>query len=917
MGTNPESADLPPATDTAVATPQGELERPTMESLLQRANEQDAHAQIEVAKQYLKKAVESGNEDHNRTAVGWLIKAATEGKKDAANLLQQCVRLNKGICAENAEKACKLAQETDFERSLRKAARRMAASLNPRRRLQRSAAAAVTAATPPADSPSTSEPAESHADVPEGNGEKLRQHLAPSVCAAGRNAPVCASDDAGEVAEERKFDRQRKILRRFMSFQGMATGTKDLCTDDLLDMTKGYLSGAYARPPIPLVAAGVDEPEMDGPLDGSQPALLPSRDKLMQYPLQAVLEVKDYVVEMASKVGMQWLQAALPLNQINTIIFFFILSSLTIDFLGFIIPLIIFYLAFVSMVICTLRVVQLGKAWEEFRTWTNVVLEYEPCLDVAEAEAQFGWSHLEPYLHFLLSALFTVLSYPLAARAWLPCSELAVLSAVLAIAGYYTGTGQAGRVQTHARNALLAQVAISALQGLASLPAEAPLAWLLRPLGESHLTLPLALPSPSVAPSLAPSLRLNLGLPALLYALLVYSLYRVAAGARGGGGGGYRGACCALAPHVVCFVWWELSAELLSSGATALGLLRASVGYALFVFALPVLAIGLCAAAAFHCVRWLVALEFAKVGVTLALCAVPVLLRYWNRASAAQTPSPGHTSPVRLILFWLTTVAALSFLNATRLERTARPYNSPVSLEAYVAACGPDAWQQSSMAHTQYMCAHLEGHRVTWVGQLKQVRILETENALETFLGLLPLPVARWMRCVYGDKYPPCNSSERKLTASEERLCRTPLPARHPCHLKRLDRYKFELTLVTLGPGAADSQRDVYLRGGNEFRELLLRVPHGSKMEVSTRLEGPGLGARWPAFDLRAARCLGCSANEGWEEAQEEEEGGGGAGPALGRRFLKVEYDWWSTALSGVKFAFNFFFSPLLSVELD
>lgn len=55
---------------------------------------------------------------------------------------------------------------------------------------------------------------------------------------------------------------------------------------------------------------------------------------------------------------MQWLSALIPTHHVNALIFFFIISNLTIEFFIFIIPLLVFYLSFFSMVICTLRVFQ-------------------------------------------------------------------------------------------------------------------------------------------------------------------------------------------------------------------------------------------------------------------------------------------------------------------------------------------------------------------------------------------------------------------------------------------------------------------------------------------------------------------------------------------------------------------------------
>lgn len=84
----------------------------------------------------------------------------------------------------------------------------------------------------------------------------------------------------------------------------------------------------------------------------------PSSLQLLKFPLHALLEIKEHLIDWASRAGMQWLSALIPTHHVNALIFFFIISNLTIEFFICVIPLLVFYLSFFSMVICTLRVFQ-------------------------------------------------------------------------------------------------------------------------------------------------------------------------------------------------------------------------------------------------------------------------------------------------------------------------------------------------------------------------------------------------------------------------------------------------------------------------------------------------------------------------------------------------------------------------------
>lgn len=83
--------------------------------------------------------------------------------------------------------------------------------------------------------------------------------------------------------------------------------------------------------------------------------------QILQYPLHGIVEMKEHLVDWASRAGVQWLSTVIPTQHVNALIFFFIISNLTVDLFAFVIPLLVFYLSFISMIICTLRVLQSSK----------------------------------------------------------------------------------------------------------------------------------------------------------------------------------------------------------------------------------------------------------------------------------------------------------------------------------------------------------------------------------------------------------------------------------------------------------------------------------------------------------------------------------------------------------------------------
>lgn len=389
---------------------------------------------------------------------------------------------------------------------------------------------------------------------------------------------------------------------------------------------------------------------------------------------------------------------------------------------------------------------------------------------------------------------------------------------------------------------------------------------------------------------------------------------------------GFRGTYCILVPYLVCFMWCEFSVVLLQN-STAVGLIRTCVAYFLFLFALPVLAFGLATMLFIQLFKWFLELELTKMIVTLVVCAIPVTLRLWTRFSMSILDvfrSVTSRGPVKLILLCISMVILFFSIYVYNTEGQ-KAYNSTLTWRQYSKVCGPPAWQSKGLAQTQIFCGHLQGHRVTWTGRFKLVGVAETENGAHSVINMLPVFMADWLRCLYGETYPKCepkNVTVANLTADnleassasptlslplllqmqeEEELCQIKALAKHTCHVKRFDSYRFQVTVGMTREASAEAEdpaKDIILMASHEFRQVLFNLNPGNMVEFSTKLEGR-LGGKAPAFELKAIHCLDCVSS-----------------PLTGGRQVKIERNWRRTTLRAVKFAFDFFFSPFLSAKI-
>ncbi|XP_037620849.1 wolframin isoform X1 [Sebastes umbrosus] len=865
----------------------------SLQQLEEKANNGDARAQTRLGQHYLILAEEKDTELNNRLAVNWLVKAAKQGRKGAARALQRCWIQRKGITPENEEEVRKLSTESRFELAVRKAAMMMYWKLNPDRKKKVAVA----------------EMLENVGQVNAVQGGSASRIPGPT---SGQTQKVLESLVSNESSQMVDMDDFVEMTKQYA--QGIVPSASQTGSQVTAKTQSSTPHGSSGEQKVELVPSGYKNAfkrswsfgrsgmMLDTRQNIKQAMDMKSRLMVLQYPLHSIVEMKEHLVDWASRAGVQWLSTIIPTQHVNALIFFFFISNLTVDLFAFVIPLMVFYLSFVSMIICTLRVLQSSKTWENFRALTSLLIRFEPGLDVEQAEDNFGWNNLEPYLYFILSVFFVIFSFPVADKGWIPCSELSTVAIFFTAVSYKSLNPTAA---TYARRAMLIEVASSLCCLTQFLPENR---IVLRCLGRTFATLPLG-----------ESVVLKLSLPCLLYVYLFYLFFSMARMR------GFKGTYCFLVPYLVCFMWCEFSVVLLQS-SSAVGLMRTCVAYFLFLFALPVLAFGLAAMLFIQVLKWFLELELTKVIVTLVVCAIPVTLRLWTRFSMSILDvfrSLTQRGPVKLILLCISMVILFFSIYVYHAEGQ-KLYNSSMTWRQYSQVCGPPAWETKGMAKTQLFCSHLHGHRVTWAGRFKLVRVADTDNGAQSVINMLPVFIGDWLRCLYGETYPRCepkNATVANLTAAnmaadsasatvslpellrmqdEEELCQIKALAKNTCHIKRFDSHLFEVTVGMIrDEGVEDPAIDIILLASHEFRQVLLNLNPGNMVEFSTKLEGR-LGAKAPAFELKAIHCLDCVSSR----------------LAGGSRQVKRERDWRRTTMTALKFAFDFFFSPFMSAKI-
>lgn len=93
----------------------------------------------------------------------------------------------------------------------------------------------------------------------------------------------------------------------------------------------------------------------------------------MKFPEQSLESVKHYILVKISKEGSSFLKSLIPTSQIQMLVLLYIYSQLTADFLWFLVPLVVFYISFLSLVVFSLQMFYGREALRQLKTVSELM----------------------------------------------------------------------------------------------------------------------------------------------------------------------------------------------------------------------------------------------------------------------------------------------------------------------------------------------------------------------------------------------------------------------------------------------------------------------------------------------------------------------------------------------------------------
>ena len=585
--------------------------------------------------------------------------------------------------------------------------------------------------------------------------------------------------------------------------------------------------------------------------------------QVFKFPRETAMVVADSALEFASRDGLSMVISCIPVDQIYFLMLFFLYGFLSPQILFVVVPLLVFYIAFAAMVITTLQMFYKRRKLREANALAELLKQYDTAVDVDETQSQYSWNSLTPYLVFFLALPIAVMSFSLADKMYIPCSEFCVLSAV------FCGICFIALSDSHDLITLLALV----FNFLAALPVffhNFPQIPVITPL--IHL-----FSAAFVSIDLFGGIKLNIGIGSICYCLIPVFFIQMAA--RKSFQGMYR----VLIPHLVCYFWFSMITSMYQF-STWFGLARATVGYILLPLLIPLSAFFFLIFLIYAFIKLMSSQLFGKIIVTLLLGCIPVLLTQTKKLFGGKFDK--KYSSVKKIVMVVFAVLAIIPLIFVRLPSSSPKVEAHLVLPDYVRLCGPGENQDT--AEEQIRCASLKGVKVAWNGIFQHTKVTSITNDIGKMLDVFPSFVSKPLRCFYGKEFGDCDTEG--MSEIDRDYCQLMTSLGHNCHVKEHDKFTFNM-VVTVTEG--DQTFSVSAEAGDGFRETVVALePNDEVLIKGTLLDGLGTSA--PKLKLKEVTCTSRELAVMKMVVQDYED---------------VYYDLFQHAF---EVAFNFFWHPLL-----
>ncbi|KXJ81387.1 wolframin [Aedes albopictus] len=732
--------------------------------------------QYTLAKQLLEENAETDPAHNHAQGVHWLLRVAQQGHEQAIDLLSDCYRSGRGINEANEEDVRSCLAMSPGERSARRAAQELFASL------------------------SNGEEYVTAAQLEKRMREiykldKKRKRSRPDGAEAGAEDRVEASPDRNGSFSGSRMNRS----------SGQFHPVNHISEANLLSAAVNYSNGR-----LPLVSNALT-------LSVPNPQSLdhvPCFHRPFFHPIMFFSLLYHRLLAMiATFPGSSF-------NGIQLILLLIAYSLFASDNLFTLVPVAAYYVSLIVMVLCSFKMLKSKHDFIDFRMWSGLFLRYgDEHLNTDDSENQYLRNNLRPYLYFFVAFFINVMLQPNINDQWLPFSEITVVSFVLTfvtmLAFMYTS-----------RDPFPDYLILFSfgLNVLAKYPYEM----------DSVVTtgwrfLDLKVPAFSTF-VIGNGIEFCLNCRALLYLIIPTFLTAIARR------NGWRGIYQYLIPHCVTLAWLQICI-IGSQSATMFGLVRGALGLSGLLLFLPLFGIVTLLIPVFAAIEWLSLTDSTvRLWSSIGAAIMAILISFYMAASRRTekyitflqisiclVATIFLTLPHMMSNFETLHGAEAGLFESSTIpsadggsKTQGMPANS-LSWESYYKFCHQPAWDRlGNKIKTQLRCAHLDGTAVRWEGNVVDLEIASRKNWRSDFIqSYLPRFLADRVACLYGERVEPECGPAEDLRHCEE--MKSFMQQQSRCHLDKWNTYEYELKVRMPSLGLLSKPAEVTLKAQHAF----------------------------------------------------------------------------------------------------
>lgn len=832
--------------------PQGSLRRLRN----QLAEDGCAESQVVLAKQLLEEKceLEADKISNFKQALEWLICATEQAHPEARRLLRRCIR--SGVIDEDSAaivraKSCLAASRQ--ETVARKAARDLFASLSNgeqyittvqlERRIREICNTTLRkTAAEDSDSPDddNSEAANALDDA--------AQALEPSDLQAGdhinSNGTLRTSHDLEEDLPDRCPNEE----------------IRNLTVDNLVSAAVDYCQGE-----LPLVSYELTLTD-------------PSVKSLDHIPLlqQAFLHPIVFLQVLYLKLLYYFGSFSFRLSNIELSLVLIAYLFVSADSLYHLVPLVLYYVSFVAMVICTFKMLHAKRQFIDFRKWSGLFLRYsDGNLQPDESENLFVRNNLGPFIQFFVALFVNLFLYPFIATQWVPFSELCVLSFFLMFLTLCS-FGANGNPYPD----VLALISF-AINVLAKYPYEKDTVvhqgWRFLDFHISNY------PSYVLGNSIEFCLNGRMFFSLLIPVILVLMARR----------SDWQGFYKQTLPHCVTLSWLQMFI-MSSHGCTTYGLIRGTLALVCSFLFLPLIGVMTVTLPLFAFLQYItlprilytatMVLSFGlSLGFTCLLAKSEATKRfvtpfqlvfgtlaiiYFGNQFVLNIRDDGL--PSGLIELLADEKPSIKNLLKNEFLSEYEDNNYHINWDDYYTHCNNPSWTDYNIAATQIKCSVLEGANVNWEGYVKDVSLLNVKNKWRDFAYWLPGFLQEYFKCYYGEEYSNvCRGSDGVQSVAEcEFVSSVARQSGKSCHLDNLNEYTYEVKLMMEASGGILKRHaEIVIHFGHYFTNFTRLLRSDDKIRFKGTLSNENRPYNIGAKDLTIRgyeiNCLECKEARG------------------------------------------------------